>query len=42
MALSLGAAIYIAVKPLIKIFLNGAMGFILAKKSKCFLPLRYF
>jgi hypothetical protein len=37
MAVSIGTAIYIAVKPLFKIFLNCAMGFILAKKSmlKC-------
>lgn len=33
MALSIGAAVYIAIKPLIKIFLNGGMGFLLAKQS---------
>lgn len=33
MPLSIGAAIYIAVKPLIKIFLCASMGFILAKKN---------
>lgn len=33
MALSIGGAIYIAIKPLVKIFLNCLMGFMLAKKS---------
>lgn len=33
MSISLGAAIYISVKPIIKIFLNIALGFILAKKK---------
>lgn len=33
MALSIGDAIYIAIKPLLKIFLNGGMGFLLAKQS---------
>lgn len=33
MALSVGGAIYIAVKPLVKIFLNCLMGFILARQN---------